>query len=183
MNALGILQRLKNLLWVMLPFLLALFCVFVYASPLRVGNFTIPMPLFPFMVIYFWSMTRPEFMPAMAIFLIGLLQDLLTGGPLGLWALTYLVTTAILSTQIDVIAGRGRGGMWAGFVLAVLLASGLAWGFARLALGPGPAGGRLGMEMLLSILAYPLAGRWFSILQRATNQARRLTVTSTMVDY
>jgi rod shape-determining protein MreD len=154
----------------------------LYVAPLRLGNFTIPMPLFPFMAIYFWSMTRPEYMPYIAVFLIGLFQDLLTGGPVGLWALTYLLSVVFLSTQIEIIAGRGRSVLWAGFVLAVLIVTIFVWIFARIALGPGPAGGRLGAEIMLSVLAYPFVGRFFMMVQRAPNQARRLTVTSTMVD-
>ncbi|PHS27342.1 MAG: hypothetical protein COA85_05245 [Robiginitomaculum sp.] len=175
-------QRLSAVIWAGLPFFLSLLCVMLYVAPLRVGNFTIPMPLFPFMAIYFWSMTRPAFMPYIAIFLIGLFQDVLTGGPVGLWALSYLLTVVMISTQSDVIAGRGRPALWAGFMLAAVLATALVWIIARIALGPDPAGGRLGAEMLLSVLVYPLVGRFFALVQRATNQARRLTVTSTMVD-
>lgn len=178
----GFLQRLSTLVWAVLPFLLSLLCVMLYVAPLRLGNFTIPMPLFPFMAIYFWSMTRPEYMPYIAVFLIGLFQDLLTGGPVGLWALTYLLSVVFLSTQVEIIAGRGRSVMWAGFVLAILMVTILVWIFARIALGPNPAGGHLVTEMVLSVLAYPLVGRFFMMVQRATNQARRLTVTSTMVD-
>jgi len=175
-------QRLSAIVWAGLPFVLSLLCVMLYVAPLRVGNFTIPMPLFPFMAVYFWSMTRPDYMPYVAIFLIGLFQDVLTGGPVGLWALSYLLTVVIVSTQIDVIAGRGRSALWAGFILAAIVATMLVWTIARIALGPDPAGGRLGSEMLLSVLTYPLVGRLFALVQRATNQARRLTVTSTMVD-
>jgi rod shape-determining protein MreD len=178
----GLLQRLSAVIWAVLPFLLSLLCVMLYVAPLRIGNFTIPMPLFPFMAIYFWSVTRPAFMPYIAIFLIGLFQDVLTGGPVGLWALSYLLTVVIISTQIDVIAGRGRSALWAGFMLAAVVVMALVWIIARIALGPEPAGGRLGSEMLLSVLVYPLVGRLFVLVQRATNQARRLTVTSTMVD-
>lgn len=182
MANLSIIQRFGPYIWAGLPFVLSLLCVMVYVAPLRLGHWTIPMPLFPLMAIYFWSMTRPTLMPFVAIFLIGLFQDFLTGGPVGLWALTYLLTMAVLSTQTDIITGRGRSALWAGFVLTVILATVLVWVFARIALGADPAGGRLGMEMLFTVLTYPLAGRVFTMVQRATNQARRLTVTSTMVD-
>ncbi len=178
----GAVQRTSAVLWAILPFVLAMLCAMIYVAPLRIGGISIPMPLFPFMVIYFWSMTRPVYMPFVAIFFIGLFQDVLTGGPIGLWALTYLLTTALLSTQAEVIAGRGRSVMWSGFILGVLIATFLVWVFARMALGPSPAGGRLGLEMIVTVLTYPLVGRLFAMVQRATTQASRLTVTSTMVN-
>ncbi len=176
----GALQRLSVVVWAILPFFIALVSVMLYAAPLRIGSVSIPMPLFPFMVIYFWSMTRPEFMPWIAIFLTGLFQDVLTGGPVGLWALTYLLSTAIISTQTEVLAGRGRTALWAGFVIAIVAASFMAWVFARIALGTDPSFGRLGIEILVTLLTFPLAGKAFALVQRATNHARRLTVNSTM---
>lgn len=171
------------IVWAVLPFLIALLSVMIYVVPLTIGGMTIPMPLLPFMVIYYWSMTRPEFMPAPAIFLTGLFQDVLTGGPVGLWAMVYLLSTAIISTQTEVLAGRGRSALWAGFALAMVIASGLAWFIARIALGGAPSVGRLGTEMLITLLIYPLLGQLFALVQRATIQARRLTVNSTMANF
>ncbi len=177
------LQRVTIIAWAVTPFLLALFCVMIYVAPLRIGNLNIPMPLLPFMAIYFWVMTRPQYMPFYAIFLIGLFQDALTGGPMGLWAGSYLLGAAIMSTQAEVIAGRGRSALWLGFLLAAMILFMLVWGAARLSLGPSPSGGRLGLELLITLLAYPIISRGFSMIQRATSHSRRLTVTSTKVDY
>ena len=47
--------------------------------------------LLPMGTIYFWSFRRPHLMPALLVFFAGLLLDVLTHGPLGIWACAALV--------------------------------------------------------------------------------------------
>lgn len=180
MNDLDFLQRSRAILWAIAPFLIALFCVMVYAAPFHIGDLTIPMPVLPLMAIYFWTMRNPRLMPPIAIFLIGLFQDFVTGGPVGLWALAYLLSTAIMATQREIFIGRGRTSLWVGFMLAILITTVLVWVIARLSLGAAPFAARLGMEMLITLIFYPAVGRIFSLVHRATNQSRRMVVNSTM---
>ena len=47
--------------------------------------------LLPVAAIYFWSTRRPILMPPPLVFLTGLILDVLTHGPLGLWAGAALI--------------------------------------------------------------------------------------------
>ncbi len=175
-----VIQRVRALLWAISPLLIGLLFVMIYAAPLRIGSVTIPMPLLPFMAIYFWSMTNPSVMPPPAIFMIGLFQDFLTGGPVGLWALTYLLSIAVLSTQREVFVGKGRSALWAGFALSILIASLIVWLTAWVSLGAVPRAGKLGVEMVVTLIAFVPVSRLFAMVHRATSQSRRMVVNSTM---
>jgi rod shape-determining protein MreD len=58
---------------------------------------------------------------------VGLAQDLLSGGPPGVWALSYLVCYAIVDRQRDTFAGLAGYGAILGFAAVMLVASGVAY--------------------------------------------------------
>ncbi len=45
-------------------------------------------PWLPAVMIYYWTLRRPDLTPPVLSFIAGLALDLLSGGPLGLWALS-----------------------------------------------------------------------------------------------
>ena len=102
---------------------LALGAVLVCFSLLHIslGGRTIRFEFIPLALLFFWP-RNSRFGPAIwAVLAIGLLQDLVSGGPLGLWTLTY----TILFVVIDPTVRRSRGGLlsqWS--VFALLIATG-----------------------------------------------------------
>ncbi len=180
MKATGLTEWLAILLWAAAPFLTGVFAVLLFATPVQLFDMAVPMPLFPFMVVFYWAMLRPNLMPPLAIFLIGLFQDFLSGGPVGLWALSYLLAAALISTQRGIFAWRGRAALWAGFAIAAILVAAISWLAARLALGTAPSGGALFSETLATIVAFALVMPLLDAIRHVTRQARRLTVHSTM---
>ena len=84
-----------------------------------------PPPLLALMPVYFWCLVRPDLMTPAAAFAIGLLQDMLSGGPPGVWTLSFVVTYAVIERQRDAFAGLSG--------LAAVL------GFATAALSPAPS--------------------------------------------
>ena len=61
--------------------LLGVFGVVILALPVRFFDGAVPTPIIPLVIVFFWSIYGPNYLPALSVFLIGLLQDLLTGGP------------------------------------------------------------------------------------------------------
>ena len=49
------------------------------------------LPLMPIIAIHYWGLRRPESVPEWPVFMAGLTLDVLTQGPLGYWALIYLL--------------------------------------------------------------------------------------------
>ncbi|MEE2566972.1 hypothetical protein [Hyphobacterium marinum] len=130
----------------------------VYASPAHLTQGPDLMPLLPLIAIYIWSCLRPRFMPPFIIFLIGIMQDLLTGGPMGIWALAFLTALMILRVRKEEGATRELGPIWLRFVGVVAIATIVAWCTGSLAIG-GPAAVRpMLIEAVASVLMFPLIG-------------------------
>ena len=116
------------------------------------------------MAIFLWSGLRPRFMPPIAVFAIGLTQDLLTGAPMGVWALAYLAS-------ISVFRFRGEDGMprdlppiLIRFSGTLLLAHAIAFAAGSFALEQLADIQPLIIEVIATILMFPLLA--FLVLRR-----------------
>lgn len=113
--------------------------------------------------VFFWSLYRPASMPPPAVFLLGLLTELLSYAPLGVWVLSLLLLHGLAVRWRRSVARQGFLLVWLLFAALVLGAVLLQW-LLTMALGfrllpPGPA---LFMGVLAAgvypVLAVPLIG-------------------------
>jgi rod shape-determining protein MreD len=95
--------------------------------PISFFDGAVPAPLLALMPVYFWCLVRPDLMPPSAAFAIGLVEDLLSGGAPGVWALSFLVCYAIVDRQRDTFASLAGFGAILGFATVMLIASGVAY--------------------------------------------------------
>lgn len=106
--------------------------------------------------VFYWTIYRPELMPAGATFLIGLFYDMLSGAPLGLNALLLVLVHGVLISQRRAFIGKPFLPSWLGFAVIAAGASTVAWLAISLFylrfLSPGPAI----MEILATVSLYPL---------------------------
>ncbi len=159
-------EHLLSLLKTVAPLLLGLLGVIILALPIRLFEGAAPTPIIPLVVVFFWSIYAPAYMPSVSVFLIGILQDLLTGGPLGLWAAVYLVTQFVVMSQRSYFLGREQKVVWLGFALAAASASLMLWLVMSLMSGGLlPVGGLLA-QMTTTVLIYPLFGVAFGEFHR-----------------
>ena len=86
------------------------------------------LPLLPVVAIYYWTLDRDAWLPEWIIFLAGLLLDVLTQGPLGYWALVYLVAyvVAVYCSRFELDTTAQRLALFAGAIVAVTLFAWLA---------------------------------------------------------
>ena len=148
------------------PTLLGIFGVIILALPVRFFDGAVPTPIIPLVIVFFWSIYGPNYLPALSVFLIGLLQDLLTGGPLGLWAGVYLVVQFVVMSQRSYFMGREQKVVWLGFALVALGASVILWLVMSLMSGVLLPAGALLSQMLATVMIYPLFGVVFGELHR-----------------
>ena len=99
----------------------------VAVVPFQIPYFGPVAPLVPLMAIYYWAIHRPDLMPYTVVFLVGLLYDALTGGPLGVHSLLFLLVHVPLSRQQRLLAGRSFLVLWCGFLLVAILVVALEW--------------------------------------------------------
>lgn len=111
-----------------LPLLLGLLLVFLINMPVSFTGGLLPAPALALACVYFWVLVRPDLMPPAAVLLIGLAEDLLSGGPPGLWAAGFLAAYWLTDRERDSFAGLTGVGALVGFAAVVLSAALAAYG-------------------------------------------------------
>ena len=109
------------------PSMLTQILVIIGVVHLRILEFSTVMPLLPLMAVYHWAVFRPRLLPAYAVFLIGILQDILTGAPVGVNALVFLLVYGAVLSQKRFFTGKSFLILWLGFSLIAAAASALNW--------------------------------------------------------
>lgn len=89
----------------LVPLLCGLFGVFLANIPLSILGGAVPPPLLGLVPIYFWCLVRPDLMTPAAALTIGIAEDIVSGGPPGVWTLAFVLTYALVARQRDSFAG------------------------------------------------------------------------------
>ena len=76
--------------------LLALLAIFLEATPMGLEATSRPSPDLLLCVVAYWSVRRPRSAPAVLVFSLGLVRDLLTDVPVGAGALSLMVISELL---------------------------------------------------------------------------------------
>jgi rod shape-determining protein MreD len=94
-----------------------LIAVIATILPLRVPGYAALTPAFSLMAVYHWTIYRPDLLPALALFAVGLTEDLLTGAPVGVGALMLLIARAAVLQYRRYFVNRAFPFVWSGFTL------------------------------------------------------------------
>ena len=163
-------QRLDQLARKLTPFGLTLLLVIVSQIPWHLPGLARVAPLLPLMAVYHWAIHRPELLPAHAVFVIGLLVDLLAGGLVGVNTLVLLSVYGIIYSQRRFFIGKTFQITWLGFALVAAAAAVQTWllvsAFNLTLMRPDA----LIFQYLLTALLYPLPAwlflRWQQVFLR-----------------
>ncbi|HLZ66801.1 MAG TPA: rod shape-determining protein MreD [Aliidongia sp.] len=134
--------------------------------PLGIPGYAQVTPNFVLMSIYYWTIYRPDHLPYLVVFLIGLLVDLLTFGPPGATPFALLIVRATVLSQRKFFVGKNFPILWWGFALATVAVTVLMWGIGGL------YGGRVLdprsyiFQAVLTAACYPGLSWLFSRVQR-----------------
>jgi rod shape-determining protein MreD len=104
------------------PVALGILGVLVANFPVSFLGGHVAPPLLGFMPLYFWGMVRPDLMSPFWAFVLGFLEDVLSGGPPGVWAASYLAAYYMIDSQRDMLASLSGVGALTGFAVAALIA-------------------------------------------------------------
>lgn len=136
------------------PFLCSLIAIALANMPVSLLGGIVPPPLFALMPVYFFCLVRPDLMPPALAFAIGILEDLFSGGPPGVWAASFVAAYAVVDRQRDTFAGLSGIGAILGFAAAMLIASFTAYIIVSIYYGMLPPIAPLIVEIAVSILFY-----------------------------
>jgi rod shape-determining protein MreD len=100
-----------------LPIATTILAALLSIEPLHLDGYAALTPAFTLIATYHWAIYRPDLLPASLLFLIGTIQDLLSGGLLGVTAVTLLLARAIVFPHRHHFVDRPFPFIWAGFTL------------------------------------------------------------------
>lgn len=84
------------------------------------------LPMLPLIVIHYWTLRRPDAVAEWMAFSAGLCLDILTGGPLGFWALIYLLGFAAAKISTGLKNDRAVA-KWVLAATTLFVLSGVSW--------------------------------------------------------
>ena len=101
----------------LLPVATTVLAAVIAILPLRVPGYAALVPAFALMAVYHWTIYRPDLLPPIWVFAIGLAQDLLSGALIGVGALVLLLARSGVLQYRRLFINRTFPFVWGGFTL------------------------------------------------------------------
>jgi rod shape-determining protein MreD len=101
----------------LLPIATTLLASTIAILPVTVPGYAALTPALTLMAVYHWTIYRPDQLPPIGVFAIGLAQDLLSGAPVGVGALMLLLARAAVLRGRRYFINRTFPFVWTGFAL------------------------------------------------------------------
>jgi len=140
----------------LLPFVTTLGLVLLMQLQYRLSFLDDLFPFLSLVGVYYWSIFKPRLMPVSVVFLLGLLQDILSGGPIGMMALLFILVRLFVIRQGRRFLEREFLFNWLVFIM-VSPAFGLAtWAIASLYLKESQNIWNIFGQSILTIVIFPL---------------------------
>lgn len=152
---------------------MALALVIVGQLPFSLPGHASVTPFFVLMAVYYWELHRPDLLPVLAVFPIGLLQDALEGEPLGVNAFVLVAVSWIVVSQQRFFKGKPFLVVWWGFAMVALLAAVARWGLISALFGLAVSPWAIAFELALTIALYPVLTVAFSLAHRTLPRSDR----------
>jgi rod shape-determining protein MreD len=109
------------------PALTTLFLLLLAQLPLPLPFYPDIAPVLPLMAVYYWVVFRPDLMPRLLVFAVGIVHDALAGAPFGLTAAILLLTHGFVLSQRRFLVGKPFWIFWSGFAIVVPVSALLSW--------------------------------------------------------
>lgn len=160
-------QRLDRIGRNLAPFAVSVMLVLLQLVPFHIPHFEVVTPSLVVTSIYYWAIHRPDLLRPTAVFGIGLLQDFLTGAPLGFNAAYLLILHGIVVSNRRLFLAGTFSVMWVGFAVVTFGGMILQWlAYSILNLTPVRLSTPF-FETLLTVALFPILTALFIRIHRA----------------
>lgn len=135
---------------------LALFLLFARLLPLGGEAGDLPGPDLLLCLIFAWTMRRPDYLPALLIAAVVLLEDMILMRPPGLWTALVLVAAEFVRGRVALTRELSFGVEWllvSGLMVGLLLTYRVVFALVLL---PQPGFGYALVQVVWSVLCYPV---------------------------
>ena len=150
------LQRADHWLRALIPVTVTVMLVFAGSLPWRLPALVEVTPAFAAMAVFYWTIYRPDRLPYAATFGIGVLQDLLSGTPLGMTALVLLIVQGVVASQRTFFRGKPFLVVWWGFAMVMPAVGLMGWIIGSLCFGTLVPLLPIVMQVVLTTLLFPV---------------------------
>lgn len=157
----GLLGTLDHWGRTVLPGTVLLFFVLLTLAPLRAPYLSDALPLLPALAVFQFSLATPERLPGPLLLAMGVLLDLLLGGPgapVGVSALGFVLIRAVVVANRRYLVGVPFLFQWLGFCLLALGFVMLVWIFTSLWTWTAIDPLRAFVQYVVAIVIYPVIG-------------------------
>jgi len=165
--------RLGRYTWPLVPTLTVAIAILLTVLPYGFSRGIFTTPAFALIPVFFWATYKPDLLPIPIVFLLGLGQDLVTAGPVGLWAVVFLITYSVTLWQSEQIEGQPFRVQWLGFAAATAVGLVAGWFLASVYfsefLQPLP----ILTQAVATTLVFPLVAWLFIFLEREVTAHQR----------
>ena len=152
----------------LIPVVTTLLFVLGSVVPLDLPGFAVVAPALALMAVYHWTIYRPDLLPPVTVFAVGLLLDLLNGTPyVGTSALSLLLVRSVLMGQRRFFINRLFPVLWAGFLVTTAAVVAFQWGLVSALHGAALGVRPFIFEAVLTVASFPLGSYLLARAQRA----------------
>ena len=163
----GTWTRLDQVARRLLPFLITVGLVVLSQVPMHLPAAVSITPAFALISVYCWALHQPELMPAPLVFIVGLLQDILSGVPIGLNAFVLLIVYGLVVSQARYITGKAFGVLWWAFATLAVVIGVAQWCLMSLLAGQFISPVPVAVEYLTTAAIYPVVAYVFVLTHRS----------------
>lgn len=151
-------QRLDIFVRHQIPLVLTLMLLLLSVVPSHAAGLTRIGPMLALITVYYWAIYRPDLLGYGSVFLIGVAQDLLTGTPPGVGALSLLLIHAVVMHQYRFFNARSFAVTWWAFGLVAAGAVLVQWLAVSVVYGTLVDASAAFYGYLMTVAIYPMVG-------------------------
>lgn len=138
------------------PFLMSLILLFMGLFPFRFSFLAdLYIPLI-YISLFCWMILRPDLLPPLSVFVLGLLADLMYATPIGLNSLIFMLFYLLMMTQRRFLIGHSFSFLWSIFAVLMVPVFLLQWGLVCAIQMQGMSFAIVLGQYLLAVGFYPL---------------------------
>lgn len=109
-----------------IPAVMGIIAILFSAVPMKFPISGAVSPSFALMIVYFWSIHRPDLLPLWLCFILGIYLDFVSGVYIGVNALILVLCRWIMISQRRYL-GTGFAVLWVGFCFVAFGQAGITW--------------------------------------------------------
>lgn len=154
---------LAKLIMIWAPLIFVICLIFLLRIPIRNDSIGMFLPHVSLIFGYYYILNKPGFVPPLALFSVGFIDDFASGTPFGVTSFILLMLALVLNNQQKITQGQGFLLTWIGFVVIAVTLYPLIWLLHSFAAGSFLSIYPLLLQGLVTIMLFPIITMLFRL--------------------